>query len=161
MRVRDLMTADVACVRTSDPASTAAQMMWERDCGSLPVIDEADRAVAIVTDRDLCMAALFQDCQLRAFPVSRAMSDTLYSCGPDDAVSAAETTMRAHKIRRLPVVDTDRKLLGLLSIADIARAAELGGSGNGRKKNVVGPEDLTATLADICAPRRTAEASSH
>src|SRR5438034_11316787 len=102
MKVRDLMTADVACVRTSDPASTAAQSMWDRDCGSLPVIDDAGRAVAIVTDRDLCMAALFQDCQLHAFPVSSAMSDTLYSCGPDDAVSAAENTMRAHKIRRLP-----------------------------------------------------------
>src|SRR4051794_41303267 len=119
MRVRDLMTTDVACVRSSDPASRAAHMMWERDCGSLPVVDDGDRAVAIVTDRDLCMAALFQDSPLSAFPVSRAMSDRLHACGPDDAVNAAEKTMRAHQIRRLPVVDSDRKLLGVLSIADI------------------------------------------
>jgi CBS-domain-containing membrane protein len=100
------------------------------------------------------MAALFQDRQLSTIPISQAMSKSLHFCAPDDSVSSAEQIMRAHQIRRLPVLDGERRLLGLLSLADIVCATE---RDKGRKKEMV-HEEVTATLADICTRRESPEA---
>jgi CBS domain-containing protein len=153
MKVSDLMTSQVATVRSNDTCSTAARLMWDCDCGSLPVVGDGNQVSAIVTDRDLCMAALFQDRALSAIPVSQAMSKDLKVCGPDDSVTTAERIMRTHQIRRLPVIDGERRLLGILSLADIVRATE---RDKGRKREMI-PEDFTATLADICTRREPAE----
>ena len=154
MKVSDLMTQQVATVRSNDSAATAARLMWDCDCGSLPVLDEGNQVSAIVTDRDICMAGLFQDRSLGAIPISQAMSKSIHFCGPDDSVSSAEQIMRAYQIRRLPVLDGERRLLGILSLADIVRATE---RDKGRKKEMI-PEEVTATLADICTRREAAEA---
>jgi CBS domain-containing protein len=154
MRVSDLMTKQVATVYAGDPASAAARIMWDCDCGAVPVLDESDRLVAIVTDRDICMAALLQDRAPSTIPVSWAMSKELHFCAPDDSVSSAEQIMRARQIRRLPVLDADRRLVGLISVADILRGTE---RDKGRKRELI-PDEVTATLADICAPRRSTEA---
>ena len=94
--------------------------MWDCDCGAVPVIDDDGRAIAVVTDRDICMAALMRDRAPSAIPVAEAMSRDLKSCGPDDEVATAEEIMRAHQIRRLPIVDRDRRPVGMLSLADPA-----------------------------------------
>jgi CBS domain-containing protein len=154
MKVSDLMTRQVATVRANDSAAIAARLMWDCDCGSLPVLDEGNQVSAIVTDRDICMAALFQDRNLSAIPISRAMSKTIQFCGPDDSITSAEQIMRAYQIRRLPVLDTERRLLGILSLADIVRATD---REKGRKKEMI-PEEVTATLADICTRREASQA---
>ena len=149
MQVSEIMTRQVATVRTTDKASTAAGIMWDCDCGALPVVDEAARAVAVVTDRDICMATLFQDRPPSQFPVSVAMSRDLHSCLPEHDITTAEQRMRAQQIRRLPVLDADRRLVGIISLADIARASA---NVKGRKRDVPSDE-VTSTLIDICAPR--------
>jgi CBS domain-containing protein len=153
MRVSDIMTREVATVRTDEKASAAAQLMWDCDCGALPLLDEAARAVAIITDRDICMATLFQDRPPSQFPVSIAMSRNLYSCLPEHDLTTAEQRMRVQQVRRLPVLDADRRLVGIISLADIIRATT---RAEGGKANLPSDE-VTATLVDICAPRNPGE----
>jgi CBS domain-containing protein len=148
MKVKELMTRQVSTIRADEPASTALRIMWECDCGSLPVVDDQGRALAIVTDRDIAMTSMFRDTPASELHVSDAMSREVHFCGPEDAVIAAEKTMAAHQIRRLPVIDRERKLVGVLSVADIVR----GLSERGRSRDMI-PEDIASTLADICAPR--------
>src|SRR5262249_48183923 len=121
MKVRDLMTSQVATVRASEQSSTALRIMWDCDCGSLPVVDEAGRAIAVVTDRDIAMTSLFRDAPPSALPVSEAMSKRIHFCMPDDSVASAEQIMRGNQIRRLPVIDSERRLVGVLSLADVVR----------------------------------------
>jgi CBS-domain-containing membrane protein len=104
----------------------------------------------MITDRDICMAALMRDRAPSAIPVADVMSRDLQACAPDDNVSAAEQTMRDHQIRRLPIVDRERRLLGVLSLADIVRAT---GHHKGRGARPVAHEEVAGTLADICATR--------
>lgn len=119
-RVADVMAHDVAtCVRT-DSLERAAHLMWERACGSLPVVDDYGQPIAMLTDRDICMAAYTQGERLAAIRVETAMSKRLVMSAADDALAEAERTMRRHGLRRLPVVGRDGRLVGLLSLSDIA-----------------------------------------
>jgi CBS domain-containing protein len=147
MRVEDLMTRQVATVRESDPASEALRLMWECDCGSVPVISEDGRARAIVTDRDIAMTLRFRDSAPSVVSVSDAMSKILHSCAPSDSIAAVEEIMRKHQIRRLPVLDGDGRLVGVISMADIVRTAA-----DQRYQEVV-PAEFTAIFAEICSPR--------
>ena len=90
MHVSDLMTRNVATVRSSDSLATAARLMWDCDCGSLPVLSDGNQVSAVITDRDICMTALFQDKALSAIQVAQAMSKKLHFCAPDDSVSSVE-----------------------------------------------------------------------
>jgi CBS domain-containing protein len=155
MKVRDLMSRNASTVHLSQSASDAARVMWERDCGFAPVVDDDGKGelVGVVTDRDLCMAAYTQGKPLREIPIGSAMSRGAHTCAPGDSLAAAETTMRAHKVRRLPVVEGGR-LVGVISLSDLARAAARGG----RER----PSDmeLGETLAAISEPRQLAAAPS-
>jgi CBS domain-containing protein len=151
MRVEELMTKEVATIRPDEPSSAALRLMWDCDCGSLPVVDDEGKAIAIVTDRDIAMTALFRDAPPSALRVSEVMSKNLHFCTPGEGVTSAEKIMRAQQIRRLPVLNGERRLVGVLSMADIVRSA----ADKRRRKDVV-PEDVTAILADICAPRPSA-----
>lgn len=134
-----------AC-RVDDTLNTAAHLMWEHDCGVMPVMGNDDRIVGIVTDRDICMAAYTQGRPLHAIPVHAAMAKEVSTCRPDDSVEDAEHLMGEKQIRRLPVLDNAGQLVGMLSLGDIAR--EFGAS---RKKGVI--RELVQSLAAICAPR--------
>ncbi|HJS73352.1 MAG TPA: CBS domain-containing protein [Vicinamibacteria bacterium] len=151
MKVEELMTTDVGACRPFDSVDRSAKVMWERDCGSVPVVDQEGRAIAMLTDRDICMAALTQGRPLGEIHVSSAMSRRLWSCRPQDDVKEAEQTMRAHQVRRLPVIDPDGKLVGLLSISDLARAAVSVKGGRGKKK-AVGASEIGETLGAISIP---------
>jgi CBS domain-containing protein len=129
-RLRDasiarIMTPEVATCRREDTLERAAQLMWERACGCLPVVDVSGRPVAMVTDRDICMAAYTQGERLAAMTVESAMSKRLFVAELGESLADAERRMRCHGLHRLPVVDRDGHLAGVLSIDDIARAARL------------------------------------
>ncbi len=154
MKVKDLMTREVKVCSQSDSLNIAAQLMWDNDCGCIPVVaaDGAGQVVGILTDRDICMAAYTQGNRLLAIPVTTAMSRTVVSCGPDDDVRRAEALMRENRIRRLPVVDATGAIKGIVSINDIARAAEREHQA-GRRHPQISGDELTETLAAVCAPR--------
>lgn len=119
--VGTLMKTDVRTCAPSDPLNSAAQIMWESDCGIVPVVSEAGALVGVLTDRDICMAAYTQGRPLWACSVGHAMSEQVYSCSPDDTIEKAAGIMAERQVRRLPVTAPSGRLLGILSLADIAR----------------------------------------
>lgn len=148
MKVRDLMTKSVAAIDSSDCLSSAARMMWECDCGAIPVTREG-RVLGMITDRDICMASWIRNQPLSEISVADSMSRELYSCSPEDNVSIAERLMQSRQIRRVPVLDQQGQLVGILSLADIVRCTDRAGRG----VSDVSSNEVAATLATICQPR--------
>src|SRR4051794_23228453 len=105
MQIAQLMTSNVRSCRQTDTLDRAAQLMWDHDIGFLPVVDSLGMLVGVLTDRDVCMAALRRREPLHVLTVDAAMSKHVVMCRPDDATTKATELMAKHKIRRLPVVD--------------------------------------------------------
>jgi CBS-domain-containing membrane protein len=122
--------------------------MWDHDCGAVPVVGEDAKVVGIVTDRDICMATWSRGRAPGHISVAEVMSKNVFCCRREDSILGAEALMRANQIRRLPVVDREQRLVGMLSLADIARASEAAPKlGLGRDASGDG---LATTLAGIC-----------
>jgi CBS domain-containing protein len=155
--VKELMTRDAKTVGPNDTLDVAAKLMWDRDCGCLPVINGDGGVVAMLTDRDICMAAYSQGAPLATIRVATAMSKEVHACREQDTLVAAERIMRERRIRRLPVVATDGRLVGILSLNDIAREAAREHVPPTREASA---EGLTQTLAAICEPRAGAGAGA-
>ncbi|MBZ0152032.1 MAG: CBS domain-containing protein [Planctomycetes bacterium] len=123
MKVRELMSSIVHTCRAQDGLDRAAGLLWEHDCGMLPVVDGEGRVGAVITDRDLCMAAFTRGRRLDEIPVAEAMSSSLVSCTADEDLTAAVRRMVEHQVHRLPVVDEQQRPCGVLSLNDLAGAA--------------------------------------
>jgi len=120
--VSSIMTRNVSSCSGNDTLHRAAQIMWDRDCGAVPVVDAEGRAVGLVTDRDLCMAAYTRGRPLAAISVSSMLAGKLHTCSPATSLDDAVSRMRAQRVRRLVVVDpTNQRLVGMLALADLAR----------------------------------------
>jgi CBS-domain-containing membrane protein len=154
MNVAQLMSRNVQFCRPEDSLADAAGKMWNHDIGCLPVVGGDGRVAGIVTDRDICMAAYIQGRPLQEVPVSVAMSKALYACRPEDALIEAEEIMRANQVRRLPVLDGEGNLAGIISLNDLAREAD---RESGRKGKQLTGQEVSATLAAVCAPRNGAQ----
>jgi CBS domain-containing protein len=150
MRVKQCMSKPAVVCHLDDTLHEAAKRMWENDCGVLPVMTPEGHVAAMITDRDICMAAYTQGQPLHAIKVSGVMSRTVHACSPDDSVEAAEKLMRDHQVRRLPVVDEDGHLSGLISLNDLARASA---KQLHHKADGLNPVRVASTLASICEPR--------
>ena len=119
MKVRAVMTKTVKFVGPRSDLASAGRMMAENDCGALPVVEDGGRVVGIVTDRDICLAMTAKNRYASGIPVSEVMSKKVYSCGPDEDIQTALRTMQTKQVRRLPVVNDDGKLQGILSMDDV------------------------------------------
>jgi len=155
MNVGELMTRDVRTCAPHDALDTAANLMWTCDCGCVPVVNETGRVIGMLTDRDICMAALTQAGPLSALRVESAMAKYVHWCKPEDTLLTALDLMRSHQVRRLPVVDDDGGLVGIISLNDLIREAT-------RKRPHKGKADVTTTgisqaLAALCEPRSLEE----
>jgi CBS domain-containing protein len=151
MKVSQIMKHAVRCCDPNDSLEIAARLMWENDCGCVPVRDSDGRVIGMITDRDVCMAALFQGGTLRSLKVSSAMAKQVLTCGLDDTIATAEAIMREHQVRRLPVVDGDGHLAGIISLNDIA--LEAGHEAGRRRKKEVSFAEVGETLQGVCKPR--------
>lgn len=147
MRVSELMTTGVRTCRAEDTLNTVARDMWDGDCGCVPVIDAAGRPIAMVTDRDICMAAFLTGQPLHTIPVKSAASQSMYTVAQSDSIEAASALMRDKKIRRLAVTDEGGQLVGVLSAADLVRTAA-----SKDKSNGIDEKRLTWTLSGITEP---------
>jgi len=154
MKIKDVMTSNVRTCFMSDNLATAAQLMWDHDCGCVPVLSEDARLVGMLTDRDICMASYFQGVPLSGIQVSTVMSRQLIVCSSDDDLSAAERIMREKKVRRLPVLNKQGRLVGLLSISDIARRADEEYAG-GAANRYVSDAEVARLAAAVSESRRT------
>jgi CBS domain-containing protein len=158
MKVEQLMKHPVRTCQAEDSLDAASQLLWEGDCGCLPVVDADGRVIGMITDRDICMAAHFEGGPLRALKVRGAMSQNLYACGPSDAISTCEEKMRAHQVRRLPVVDDAGRVIGILSLNDLALEADAEASRRGKDISLA---EVAGTLGAICKrPAALAAAAS-
>ena len=142
MKVQDLMTTDVKSCTPDTTVAEAAHLMWEGDCGMLPVVDEGE-LVGVVTDRDMYIALATQNARASRLKVGALATKKLATCAPEDDVQAALATMRQALVRRLPVLGFGGTVLGILSMNDVLLAA-----GAGKE---VGSEDVVTTLQAICA----------
>ena len=151
MEVEQLMTREVGFCARTDSLNVAARIMWERDCGCVPAVDNNMVPVGIITDRDICMAAYTQGESLHAIQVQTILAAPVASCAPDDDVITAEQLMRDNRVRRLAVCDLAGKLVGIISLSDLAREAERerrGGSGRAVKS-----AELAQVLGAVSEPR--------
>lgn len=149
MKVSELMIQEVKSCSIHDNLEGAAQIMWEGDCGCVPVVDDEAHVVGMLTDRDICMAGYTQGKTYAEIPVATAMAKQVFGVAPSDRIEAAESMMREKQIRRLPVLDGGGKLQGLLSLNDIARHAH---RTKGRRGNGLSGDSVAETLAAICEP---------
>jgi CBS domain-containing protein len=120
MKVKELMTSDVKYCNLDTNLAAAARIMWEEDCGAIPVTDSRGNVVGLITDRGICIAGATRSRTEGEIPVKEVISKTLFSCAPGDDVRGALETMRIQKVRRLPVVDQGGRLMGIVSLHDIA-----------------------------------------
>jgi len=122
MIISDICSNAVRYCRPEDTLSTAAAVMWSCDCGAVPVVNERGRLVGVVTDRDICIAlARFKRYACETL-VSEVMAGQRASCKPGESVKEALRIMRETRLRRLPVVDENGVLRGIVSVNDILRA---------------------------------------
>lgn len=150
MKIEQLMTRSVRTIGLDSTLDTAAELMWRSDCGSLPVVNENEEVVAMLTDRDICMHAWSQGRPLRELSVRGAMSTSLVACRSADSVTSAESLMQAHQVRRLPVVDAQGHPIGVISLSDLSREAVLEHEMSQRDLT---DDDVVRTLAAVSQPR--------
>ena len=122
-KVRDVMTDRPRCVAPDTPVSEAAQLMASEDVGSLPVL-EGEQLAGMITDRDIVVRAIAQGKDPRGMPVREVATREVAAIHADEDLSEALTLMASQQVRRLPVIDEDNRLVGVLSQADVAMEAK-------------------------------------
>ncbi len=122
--VESAMTRDPVCCTADESVIECARLMDEEDVGMIPVVESADtrRLIGVVTDRDICLTVVAQGRNPRECVVEECMTDELFTVRPDDDLERALDLMRSEQIRRLPVVDENGAIIGVIAQADIASA---------------------------------------
>ena len=137
MKVKDCMCEDVCSIKPESTLREVAKMMSEKHIGCMPVCDNNNCVCGIITDRDLVLRGIACNKDINNTKVSDIMTCNVCSCKESDDITNAETKMGQKQIRRLPVCDENNKIVGILTIGDLAN-----------KK--VNKEELSTTLEDIC-----------
>ncbi len=151
MNVQDLMTRNVTVCDLDTSIASAAMMMWDSDCGMVPVVGRDSQVVGVLTDRDITMALATKGKTGSEISAKEVINGSIDSCSEDDDVKTALSLMAAKKIRRLPVIDQEGKLKGILSINDaIVRSEPL--------HPELSDSDVMVALRDICTAPVTRDA---
>ena len=122
-KVRDVMSDRPHCVSPETRVVEAAELMEREDVGALPVL-EGDRLAGMITDRDIAVRAVAKGKDVRGMPVREIATKEVVTVGPDEDLSHALQVMASHQVRRIPVVDDENRLVGVVSQADIALEAK-------------------------------------
>ena len=142
MKVKDIMTTELKTCTPDTTVAEAAHLMWDGDCGILPVVDDG-ALVGVVTDRDMYIALATQNTRASQLRVGAVATAKVETCAPEDDLRTALTAMKRARVRRLPVVGFGGTVMGVLSMNDVLRAAAAG-------KDVAN-DDIVETLQAICA----------
>lgn len=119
MKVKDLMSTDIICVRESATVLQLAELMKKINVGSLPVCDDAGHIKGIVTDRDIVIRALTKSAHINTLTAKDIMSANITTASPEQNIHEASMLFSSYKVRRLPVVEAS-KIVGMLSLGDVA-----------------------------------------
>jgi len=129
MKVADVMMRTPAFCAPETNVGAAVEILWNRNCGLLPIVDAQQKVVGVITDRDLCIALGTRNRLAGAIKVKEVASGKVYACRPNDDIHAALATMAEQKVRRLVVLNEQGKLEGILSIDDIVQHGQAAGAG--------------------------------
>jgi len=140
MKVREVMTSDVQVCSPETNLASATELMWNADCGALPVVDDG-KVIGIVTDRDLLIALGTRDQRASEARVRDVLKGEVETCQPDADIHTALSAMRRAKVRRLPIIE-DGKLKGILTLDDIVEAVD--------RKDY---EEVVNTMKAVCEHR--------
>jgi len=120
MRITDVMTHGAVCTRPSESIANAAERMQQLDVGALPVCGNDDKLVGMITDRDITVRATAEGCDPDCTCVSDVMTPEVIYCFEDQDIADAANLMEEKQVRRLVVLNRDKRLVGILSLGDIA-----------------------------------------
>ena len=124
IKCRDIMSENVTSASPSTNLCDVAQMLKTEDVGILPIIDENRLLLGLITDRDIVVRAVAEGLDVSNTRVEEVMTTETFNVGPDDFAFQAVRTMADKKVRRVPIVDKEGLLVGIVSIADIALEME-------------------------------------
>ena len=144
MKVKDVMKTDVAFCLAGDSLMKAAELMRSRDCGVVPVVDDENRVVGMLTDRDLCLAVVARNRKASDVKCIELMDGGAIVCATEDKLEDALKKMRKHQIKRLAVVGKSGEIVGILTVADVLLAVR-------KDKNL--KKKVYATLQAIFKPQ--------
>lgn len=159
MKVKEIMTPEAKAIWLTESLADAARLMWENDCGVLPIIKDGRKVIGLITDRDVCMASAMRDRSPSAISVEEVMTGQVYAVNPEDNIDQALQVMRQHQIRRLPVINPEGELEGILSMNDIVLHA----NPHAAAEDSIDYGDVVKTCQAICrhpVPLATASAAT-
>ena len=137
MNVIECMCTNVACVNPNATVCDVAKLMLDKHVGCIPVCNENNNIVGLVTDRDLILRTLACEKDIKQTPVSEVMTTKVFNIAPDAEVSEAEKIMCDCQIRRVPVVEND-VLVGIITVGDLAN------------NKTISSQDVSNTVEQIC-----------
>ena len=152
MQVKQIMATDIATCGSDTNLAEVVRLMWDRDCGFVPVVDAAGKVAGVLTDRDICIASATRRLLPEQITAAQAMrSAPIQTTRPEETLEKALGTMKQFQVRRLPVVAADGTVKGVISMNDIVLASQ--------QKEGPSAADIVSTMSGICAHRPRAAAA--
>ncbi|MGA8220093.1 MAG: CBS domain-containing protein [Candidatus Acidiferrales bacterium] len=149
MKVKEVMMRTAASCSPETNLGAAVEILWNRNCGILPIVDENLKVTGVITDRDICVALGTRNRLPGEVNVSEVTTGKLFACAPDDEIRAALGKMAQAKVRRLPVVTAEGKLEGILSMDDVVMHSQ---ASFGRAASELSHDDIVETLKQLYRP---------
>jgi len=122
VKIREIMSRDLACCVLSDSAQTVAKILCDRNIGSMPVVadQQSRKLVGMITDRDLCCSVIAQGLDPKTTQIEKLISFPPMSCRDGENIETCERLMQEHQVRRVPIIDAEDRVIGIVSQADLA-----------------------------------------
>ena len=147
MKVRELMAKTAVSCHADISLAAAGALMWQNDCGALPIVDDAGKVIGMITDRDICIAVSTRDLPCSQIRAGEVVSRPPVVCAPDDDVRSVLKLMSHEQIRRIPVVDDKGALAGIVSLNDVVLRAEKSEA----RKHDLSYDDVVRAFQAICS----------
>ena len=138
MKINECMCQDVCFVKPDCKVYDAARIMNENHIGCIPICDDEKKVVGVVTDRDIVLRTVACDKDAKVTPVSEIMTTNVYTCECEQEIQEAEELMAKNQIRRIPIVDSSSKMVGILTTGDLIN------------NNNLKEQNVTQTMQNIC-----------
>lgn len=139
MKVKDCMCDEVCCVKPNTTLTQVAKLMGQKHVGCIPVCDDNNSICGIVTDRDILLRAVACEKDIKNCMVSDVMSSNVCTCTQEEEMTNAQSKMAQNQIRRLPVCDNNNKVIGILTLGDLAQ-----------NDQEIGKQEFCSTVESIC-----------
>ena len=139
MRINEFMCQDVCFVKPDCKIYDVARIMNENHVGCIPICNEEKNVVGVLTDRDIVLRSVACDKNAKTTPVSEIMTTNVYTCKSEQDIEDAQYIMEQNQIRRIPIVDNNNKMIGILSTGDLAH-----------HNQKIGEDSFSTTMEYIC-----------